>query len=112
MGMRVRYLAEHAVPVAPAIATVTGEQIVTLQAPEGVRYAVVTTYVPGQHLRRLPSEEATRRYGQIIASIHLLADRETGHDMKHLRMAGQMGIAQDHRHLAAANNRPVAPEYT
>src|SRR5438067_1961325 len=29
----VSYLAEHAVPVAPAIATVTGEQIVTLQAP-------------------------------------------------------------------------------
>ena len=68
------YLAEHAVPVAPAIATTTGEQIVTLQALEGLRYAVVTIYVPGQPLRRRPSAEATRRYGAIIASIHLLAD--------------------------------------
>ena len=37
--------------------------------------AVVTTYIPGQHLRRRPSAEATRRYGAIIATIHLLADR-------------------------------------
>jgi Ser/Thr protein kinase RdoA (MazF antagonist) len=71
----VDYLAEHDVPVAPAIATVTGEQILTSQAPEGIRYAVVTTYVPGQHLRHRPSVEATRRYGAIIASVHLLADR-------------------------------------
>jgi Ser/Thr protein kinase RdoA (MazF antagonist) len=71
----VDYLAQHAVPVAPAIVTITGEQILRLQAPEGVRYAVVTTYVSGQHLRRRPSAEATRRYGAIIATIHLLADR-------------------------------------
>ena len=71
----VDYLAQHAVPVAPAIATSTGEQMLTLQAPEGVRYAVVTAYVPGQHLRRRPSVEATRRYGEIIATIHVLADR-------------------------------------
>src|SRR6266508_6577264 len=71
----VDYLAQHAVPVAPAIATTTGEQILTLYAPEGVRYAVVTTYVSGQHLRRRPSVEASRRYGHIIATIHLLADQ-------------------------------------
>jgi len=35
----VDYLARHAVPVAPAIATSTGDQIFTLHAPEGVRYA-------------------------------------------------------------------------
>jgi Ser/Thr protein kinase RdoA (MazF antagonist) len=70
----VDYLAEHAIPVAPAIATTTGEQIITLQAPEGVRYAVVTTFVSGQHLRRRPSVEATRRYGEIIATMHVLAD--------------------------------------
>jgi Ser/Thr protein kinase RdoA (MazF antagonist) len=71
----VEYLAQHALPVAPALATLSGEQIVTLQAPEGVRYAVVTTYVSGQHLRRHPSVEATRRYGEIIATIHQLADQ-------------------------------------
>jgi len=71
----VEYLARHAAPVAPAIATLTGEQIVTFQAPEGVRYAIVTTFVTGQHLRRRPSVEATRRYGGIIATIHVLADQ-------------------------------------
>jgi Ser/Thr protein kinase RdoA (MazF antagonist) len=71
----VDYLAQHAVPVAPAITTTTGEQIVTLQAPEGARYAVVTAFVSGQHLRRRPSVEATRRYGEIIATIHVLADQ-------------------------------------
>jgi len=71
----VDYLAQHAVPVAPGIATIAGEQIFTLQAPEGVRYAVVTTFVSGQHLRRRPSAEATRRYGAIIATIHMMADQ-------------------------------------
>ncbi len=70
----VDYLAQHAVPVAPAIATTMGEQILTLHAPEGVRYALVTTCVSGQHLRRRPSEEAARRYGELIATIHVLAD--------------------------------------
>src|SRR5215217_1018918 len=36
----VDYLARQAVPVAPAIQTTTGEQILMLHAPEGVRYAV------------------------------------------------------------------------
>jgi Ser/Thr protein kinase RdoA (MazF antagonist) len=71
----VDYLAQHAVPVSPAIATSTGEQMLTLQAPEGVRYAVVTSHAPGQYLRRRPSVEATRRYGEIIATIHMLADQ-------------------------------------
>jgi GNAT superfamily N-acetyltransferase len=62
----VDYLAQQNVPVAPALATTTGEQILTLQAPEGIRYAVVTTYVSGQHLRRRPSMEATRRCGKAI----------------------------------------------
>jgi Ser/Thr protein kinase RdoA (MazF antagonist) len=71
----VDYLAQHSIPVAAAIPMTTGEQILTLQAPEGLRYAVVTTYVAGQHLRRRPSVEATRRYGALIATIHVLADR-------------------------------------
>jgi Ser/Thr protein kinase RdoA (MazF antagonist) len=71
----VDYLAQHAVPVAPAIATTKGEQILTLHAPEGVRYAVLTTYVSGQHLRRRPSVASTRRYGELIATIHVLADQ-------------------------------------
>jgi Ser/Thr protein kinase RdoA (MazF antagonist) len=71
----VDYLAQQAIPVALAITTITGKHLVTFQAPEGMRYAVVTTYVPGQPLRRRPSVEATRRYGELIGTIHQLADR-------------------------------------
>jgi Ser/Thr protein kinase RdoA (MazF antagonist) len=71
----VGYLAQHAVPVAPAHPTSTGEYLLTFQAPEGLRYAIVTIYVPGEHLRRRPSVDATRRYGEIIATIHTLADQ-------------------------------------
>src|SRR5215216_6212674 len=70
----VAYLAQQSVPVAPAITTTKGEHLITFKAPEGIRYAVVTTYVSGQSLRRRPSAEATRQYGQIIATIHRLAD--------------------------------------
>jgi Ser/Thr protein kinase RdoA (MazF antagonist) len=71
----VDYLAQHAIPVAPALVTTSGTQLMSLQAPEGPRYAVVTAFVPGQHLRRRPSAEATHRYGAIIAGIHVLANR-------------------------------------
>jgi Ser/Thr protein kinase RdoA (MazF antagonist) len=70
----VDYLMQHSVPVAPALRSTSGEFILTFQAPEGQRHAVVTTYVPGEHLRRRPSADATRRYGEIIATIHRLAD--------------------------------------
>jgi Ser/Thr protein kinase RdoA (MazF antagonist) len=71
----VDYLAQQSVPVAPAVPTTTGVRILAFQAPEGIRYAVVTTYIAGQHLRLRPGVEATRQYGQIIATIHLLADQ-------------------------------------
>ena len=71
----VDYLAGHQVPVVPAIPARNGNTILTFQAPEGRRYGVVTDYVPGEHLRQRPSPKATRRYGQIIATLHALADR-------------------------------------
>jgi Ser/Thr protein kinase RdoA (MazF antagonist) len=83
----VAYLAQQHVPVAPALPTTNGDPILTFHAPEGVRYGVVTTYAPGQHLRQRPSREASHRYGQIIATIHQLADAaptpftRIGHDI-------------------------------
>src|SRR5436190_11595018 len=50
----VDYLAQQSVPVAPAITTTIGEHLIAFQAPEGIRYAVVTAYVSGQSLRRRP----------------------------------------------------------
>jgi Ser/Thr protein kinase RdoA (MazF antagonist) len=83
----VEYLAREQVPVVLAVPTRNGDTILTFQAPEGRRYGVVTEYAPGQHLRRRPSIEATRNYGQIIATIHVLADKmttpfaRTGHEL-------------------------------
>ena len=83
----VDYLARHQVPVMPAIPARNGNVILTFHAPEGRRYGVVTDYVAGHHLRQRPSPDATRRYGQIIATIHALADRmptpfaRTGRDL-------------------------------
>jgi Ser/Thr protein kinase RdoA (MazF antagonist) len=83
----VAYLAQQHVPVAPALPTTNGDYILTFHAPEGVRYAVVTTHVSGQHLRRRPSRAASHNYGQIIATIHQLADAapptfiRNGHDL-------------------------------
>ena len=71
----VAYLSGHQLPVVPAIPARNGNIILTFHAPEGRRYGVVTEYVPGEHLRRRPSTDAARRYGQIVATIHSLVDR-------------------------------------
>ncbi|HSH79081.1 MAG TPA: phosphotransferase [Herpetosiphonaceae bacterium] len=71
----VDYLARQQVPVVPAIPARNGNPILTFQAPEGRRYGVVTDFIAGRHLRQRPSPDAARCYGQIIATIHVLADR-------------------------------------
>lgn len=70
----VEYLAASGVPVAPAIPRENGELALTVQAPEGRRYGVLTSFAAGEHLRRRPSNAAVEAYGHIIAQIHTLAD--------------------------------------
>lgn len=70
----VDYLAVNDVSVAPAVRTRDGAYVVTLHAPEGTRYGVLSTFVEGEHLRRRPSAKAVQTYGRIIGQIHLLAD--------------------------------------
>lgn len=68
------FLAKHDFPVAKPIPKKDGSYIHTLNAPEGVRYAVALTYVEGNppfKLNRAQSE----RYGQLTAKIHLLSDQ-------------------------------------
>jgi Ser/Thr protein kinase RdoA (MazF antagonist) len=43
-------LVRNQVPVPTAVAKKTGGQILSFSAPEGIRYGVLTTYAPGQHL--------------------------------------------------------------
>ncbi len=70
----VDYLAEHRMPVAPAIQTRQNKLLLTFNLPEGKRHGVLTPFIEGKHLRHRPSEKAAGEYGRIIAQIHRLAD--------------------------------------
>jgi Ser/Thr protein kinase RdoA (MazF antagonist) len=67
-------LAAGGVTVAQAVPLLTGERLLTIDAPEGVRYAVLFTYIPGRPLGRQPESEPARRYGRTIARVHAVAD--------------------------------------
>src|SRR5215208_4183572 len=70
----VAHLAACGVPVAPALPTRNGRLLIGFDAPEGMRYGVLTTFVDGKHLRQRPSVPAVRTYGRHIATIHAAAD--------------------------------------
>lgn len=73
----VDYLHSGGVVVAPAVRQSDGSLLLTLDAPEGVRHAVLSTFVEGKHLRLRHSIEAVWCYGRAIAQIHALADAIT-----------------------------------
>jgi Ser/Thr protein kinase RdoA (MazF antagonist) len=68
------YLESKGVPVAPAFRQGNGEFLLSFAAPEGTRYGVLTTFIPGKHLRQRYSADASRLYGRAIAQLHTLAD--------------------------------------
>ncbi len=68
------YLAENGVLVPTAVSQRNGERIFALDAPEGIRYGVLFTYIPGQHLSRQPDLDPAHRYGRAIAQLHVLVD--------------------------------------
>lgn len=68
------HLHAHGVPVAPAVPARTGDRLLAIRAPEGLRHAVLFAYVPGRHLGRQPEPESARRYGRAVARVHALAD--------------------------------------
>ena len=67
-------LAAGGVFVAPAVRQRTGERLLAIEAPEGIRYAVCFEYISGRHLDRQPAPEPARHYGRAIAHIHALTD--------------------------------------
>jgi Ser/Thr protein kinase RdoA (MazF antagonist) len=71
----VEHLAASGVPVAPALRTIHNQLVLELPAPEGLRYGVLATFIPGRHLRQRSSLPAVTTYGRLIATIHTLADR-------------------------------------
>lgn len=70
----IEFLHTKGAPVAPAVRRQNGELLLTLTAPEGIRYGVLSEFVEGRHLRHRYSVEAVQRYGRAIAQIHTLAD--------------------------------------
>ena len=62
------------VAVAPALRTSSGERLLTLQAPEGTRHAVLFRFAEGRLLERQPAPEMARRFGQLVARMHGLTD--------------------------------------
>ncbi len=67
-------LAAGGILVAPAVRQRTGERLLAIEAPEGIRYAACFEYISGRHLDRQPAPEPARRYGRAIAHIHVLTD--------------------------------------
>jgi Ser/Thr protein kinase RdoA (MazF antagonist) len=70
----IAFLAHHGVPVAPALPARDGTILLTFDAPEGLRYGVLSHWLPGDILRRHSSPQAVEQYGAHIATIHVLAD--------------------------------------
>jgi Ser/Thr protein kinase RdoA (MazF antagonist) len=83
------HLKKQGADVAYPIATKTGSHIIEINAPEGLRYVILTRYAGGQELT-LSGDLSAERYGQHLAQIHLLSEQfKPSHkrfklDVKHL----------------------------
>jgi Ser/Thr protein kinase RdoA (MazF antagonist) len=74
------FLRQNRIIVPQPVQQKNGSYIQTLDAPEGPRYAVLFTFVPGAPPR--PTEAHSYRYGQAIAQLHAVTNdypvRQTG----------------------------------
>jgi Ser/Thr protein kinase RdoA (MazF antagonist) len=52
----------------------TGERILTIRAPEGIRHAVLFTFVFGSQIGRQAEPGPARQYGHAIARVHAITD--------------------------------------
>jgi Ser/Thr protein kinase RdoA (MazF antagonist) len=69
------YLQAAGISVSVPILQRDGEWLLTLQAPEGLRYAALFTYAPGQPLSQQCTPPNVRAFGHMLAQVHGLADR-------------------------------------
>ncbi|WP_413700728.1 phosphotransferase enzyme family protein [Psychromonas sp. KJ10-10] len=68
------YLQKMGADIAYPIATHTGDHIVQITAPEGIRYAILTRYAKGQELT-LTEQKSAEVYAQHMTQIHLLSEQ-------------------------------------
>jgi Ser/Thr protein kinase RdoA (MazF antagonist) len=66
------YLCAHGAPVSIPVVQSHGERLLALDAPEGIRYAVLFTYAQGAPLGE--NLAAIQTYGRALAHIHRIAD--------------------------------------
>jgi Ser/Thr protein kinase RdoA (MazF antagonist) len=69
------YLQAASVAVSVPILQRDGQRLLSIQAPEGVRYAALFTYAPGQPLSQQCTPPNVRAFGRMLAQVHGLADR-------------------------------------
>jgi Ser/Thr protein kinase RdoA (MazF antagonist) len=68
------YLHAAGLSVSVPICQTSGEQLLTVQAPEGTRSAALFTYAPGRPLSQDCTPQHARAYGQVLAQVHTIAD--------------------------------------
>jgi Ser/Thr protein kinase RdoA (MazF antagonist) len=68
------YLHTAGISVSVPIPQHDGQRLLTIQAPEGVRYAALFTYAPGQPLSQQCTRPNARAFGRMLAEMHLLTD--------------------------------------
>ena len=68
------YLDAHGVPVAPALPQRDGDLLLSLAAPEGVRFVAMFRYVEGHQLSKTPDSSTVLAYGRAVAQIHIATD--------------------------------------
>jgi Ser/Thr protein kinase RdoA (MazF antagonist) len=60
--------------VSTPILQLNGEQLLAVQTPEGVRYAALFTFAPGQPLSQQCTPPNARLFGHTLAQLHAIAD--------------------------------------
>jgi Ser/Thr protein kinase RdoA (MazF antagonist) len=68
------YLYQHELSVSHPLRRLDGEWLLTLQAPEGVRYAVLYSYAEGEPVSASTGLDSIVQYGELVARIHTTAD--------------------------------------
>ncbi|HLN61937.1 MAG TPA: phosphotransferase [Symbiobacteriaceae bacterium] len=68
------HLAAEGLGVATAVPRLCGDKLGALLAPEGIRHFALFRYAPGVAVNR-PDERQTRALGELVARVHLAADR-------------------------------------
>ncbi|MEB3224999.1 MAG: phosphotransferase [Synechococcus sp.] len=71
------FLKAKGLPVAAPLQTTTGELAVTIQAPEGDRYATLFPFAPGEIALGGWNETQSRRLGEVVAQIHQVSQEFT-----------------------------------